>query len=73
MLLDRNREFAESSLEGGGFEPSVPGREIKPWWETGLAISKGSGSVGEPKVRIHLPPAAVRAKPATSRGIPGAA
>jgi len=26
----RNRWFADSSLEGGGFEPSVPCREIKP-------------------------------------------
>jgi hypothetical protein len=29
----------------------------KPSWETGLLYQKGSGSVGEPKVRIHLSPA----------------
>jgi hypothetical protein len=28
--LERNRKFVDSPLEGGGFEPSVPGQEIKP-------------------------------------------
>lgn len=28
--IAQDRWFADSPLEGGGFEPSVPGREIKP-------------------------------------------
>jgi hypothetical protein len=48
----------DSSLEGDGFEISVPGREtVKPSWEADCSRS-GSGSVGEPKVRIRFPPAA---------------
>jgi len=53
----RDRWFADSPVEGSGFEPSVPGREIKPLWETGLAVFEKGAAVGEPKVRIHLPPA----------------
>jgi hypothetical protein len=53
------RFATDSSLEGDGFELPVPGREtVKPSWETGLLYQNGSGSVGEPKVRIHLPPVA---------------
>ena len=29
----RNRWFADSLLEGGGFEPSVPPRKRRPWRE----------------------------------------
>src|ERR1700719_3763710 len=51
------RFATDSTLEGDGFEISVPGREtVKPSWEAERSRS-GSGSVGEPKVRIHLPPA----------------
>ena len=47
----------DSALEGDGFELSVPGRESVNIMESGLLSRKRGGSVGEPKVRIHLPPA----------------
>src|ERR1700726_2846860 len=48
----------DSAVEGDGFEISVPGRDtVKPSWEADCSRS-GSGSVGEPKVRIRFPPAA---------------
>ena len=51
------RFASDSLLEGDGFEISVPGREtVKPSWEADCSRS-GSGSVGEPKVRIRFPPA----------------
>src|SRR4029077_11021037 len=49
----------DSALEGDGFELSVPGRESVNIMESGLLSRKRGGSVGEPKVRIHLPPAEV--------------
>jgi hypothetical protein len=60
----------DSLLEGDGFELSVPGREtFKLSWETGLLSRKRSGSVGEPKVRIHLPPAASQERTVARRGL----
>jgi hypothetical protein len=56
-----NRILYDSPLEGwrgDGFELSVPGRESVNIMESGLLSRKRGGSVGEPKVRIHLPPAA---------------
>ena len=47
----------DSALEGDGFELSIPGRESVNIMESGLLSRKRGGSVGEPKVRIHLPPA----------------
>src|SRR5437867_1107928 len=36
-----DRGFADSAVEGDGFELSVPGREtVKPSWETGLLSRK---------------------------------
>ena len=51
------RSAIDSALEGDGFELSVPGRESVNIMESGLLSRKRGGSVGEPKVRIHLPPA----------------
>jgi hypothetical protein len=49
----------DSPLEGDGFELSVPGREpVRGRRDSSL--ENESGSVAEPKVRIHLPPAESR-------------
>ena len=62
QVFERDRGFADSPLEGDGFEPSVPARKSR--FSCGRRIAgPNAGSqnglffYAVPMVRIHLPPA----------------
>jgi hypothetical protein len=64
----RDRRFADSPVEGDGFEPSVPGTKEPVFVAEGELRGSNGGSQKRlflntvPMVRIHLPPAGSRVR-----------